>query len=124
MPAALSNRCRLLLLACCAAPMGWAAEVDSHLAGMSLSLTEAQPYRFVLAYHGPVVPFRGSVCYHFAGYNETCLTPKLRWLTPATELALYAPGGVPRDLLPGYTLLVRFPALSPRTFQYRLPVGD
>lgn len=90
------------------------------LGAMTLSLTHTRPYQFVLAYHGSIVPFRGPVCYHFAGYNETCTDPHLEWLTPATEIVLYAPGGVPRDLLEGYVMLVRFPAVSARTFRYAL----
>ncbi|MEQ8858372.1 MAG: hypothetical protein RIC56_06975 [Pseudomonadales bacterium] len=90
------------------------------LAAMTMTLTPEQPYRFVLAYHGPTMEFRGFLCYGFAGYNETCLKPRLDWLTPASEIELYAPGGVPRDLLEGYVMLVRFPDLSERTFRYRL----
>lgn len=93
---------------------------DDRLADMTVSLTRSQPYHFVLAYHGPTMPFRGLLCYHFAGYNETCMDPRIEWLTPATEIELYAPGGVPRDLLEGYMMLVRYPALSERVFRYAL----
>lgn len=92
--------------------------LDEHLAAMKVELTDRRPYRFLLRYSGPTTPFRGLVCYHFAGYNETCLDPRIDWLTPATRIELHAPGGVPRDLLEGYMLLVRFPALSERTFRY------
>ena len=112
-----------LLLAAAAAHGAADTTVDDHLATMTLSLTDRQPYRFVLAYHGPNVPYRGMLCYHFAGYNETCLDPNLDWLTPATTIELYAPGGVPRELLEGYMMLVRYPSLSERMFRYALP-GD
>lgn len=85
-----------------------------------LTLGTAAPYRFRLHYHGPTMPFRGPVCYAFAGYNETCRDPHIRWLTPATVIDLWAPGGVPRDLLEGYTILVRFPALSERGYRFTL----
>jgi hypothetical protein len=103
-----------------------AGALDDYLAAMQVRLADRAPYQFVLRYDGPTVPFRGPVCYHFAGYNETCLDPHLEWLTPATAIALHAPGGVPRDLLEGYMLLVRFPALSDRTFRYppARPVPD
>lgn len=93
------------------------------LSRMTMSLTRSHPYRFVLAYRGRTMPFRGHLCYWFAGYNETCLDPQLEWLTPATEIELYAPGGVPRDLLAGYVMLVRYPALSERIYPYRLGAG-
>ena len=102
------------------APPQAPAGLDAHLAAMKMRLTDEEPYRFVLRYRGPRVPFRGPLCYHFAGYNETCLDPRTEWLTPATEIELHAPGGVPRDLLAGYTMLVRYPALSERTFRYDL----
>ncbi|HEX7037392.1 MAG TPA: hypothetical protein VF210_16595 [Pseudomonadales bacterium] len=105
-------------LSLAAAPPSADGALDEHLAAMQVELTDRQPYRFVLRYRGPNTPFRGMVCYHFAGYNETCLDPGIDWLTPATRIELYAPGGVPRDLLEGYMLLVRFPALSERTFRY------
>lgn len=123
---------KLLRLAVCAA-VPWcaaalaapgstpsAADAEHHLKNMSVTLTRERPYRFVLAYHGPTTPFRGLLCYGFAGYNETCTDPHLDWLTPATEIPLYAPGGVPRDLLEGYVMVVRYPSLSPRTFRYAL----
>lgn len=90
---------------------------------MHLTLSRTQPYRFQLHYRGPTMAFRGLLCYGFAGYNETCMDPKLRWLTPATTIELYAPGGVPRDLLDGYTLEVRYPAYSDRVFRYHLGDG-
>lgn len=92
----------------------------AHLDRFSLTLGTAEPYRFRLHYHGPRMPFRGPVCYAFAGYNETCRDPHIHWLTPATVIDLWAPGGVPRDLLEGYTMLVRFPALSERRFRFTL----
>lgn len=101
-----------------AAPASESADLDRHLAAMDVELTEQPPYRFVLRYRGRHVPFRGLVCYHFAGYNETCLDPRIDWLTRATAIELYAPGGVPHDLLEGYMLRVRFPGLSERTFVY------
>ena len=94
--------------------------MDENLARMEMRLTHREPYLFVLAYRGPTMPFRGLLCYYFAGYNETCLDPHVEWLTPATEIELFAPGGVPRDLLQGYMMLVRYPALSQRTFRYAL----
>jgi hypothetical protein len=93
-------------------------DLDSYLASMSLTLSAGDPTEFVLRYNGPIVEFRGQVCYSFAGYNETCAQPRLEWLTPATEIRLYAPGGVPYDLLAGYVMLARFPALSDRQFAY------
>lgn len=98
--------------------------VTEHLDTMRLTLTDSKPYRFVLHYRGPTVPFRGELCYGFAGYNETCTRPRLEWLTPATDIELWAPGGVPRDLLLGYVMLVRFPALSTRTYSFRLMAPD
>jgi hypothetical protein len=85
-----------------------------------LTLGREQPYRYTLAYRGRLLPFRGHICYGFVGYNETCIDPGIEWLTPATEIELYAPGGVPRDLLEGYVMEVRYPALSPRTYRYAL----
>lgn len=93
---------------------------DDPLTRVQLTLGRDQPYRFTLAYRGRLLPFRGHVCYAFAGYNETCVDPKIEWLTPATDIELYAPGGVPRDLLEGYVMEVRYPALSPRTYRYPL----
>ena len=92
--------------------------VAAQLARFPLTLCSARPYRFRLHYHGSRMPFRGPVCYAFAGYNETCRDPPIRWLTPATVIELWAPGGVPRDLLTGYTMLVRFPALSERQYHF------
>jgi hypothetical protein len=101
-----------------------AREAGDALAGMRVTLTTHQPYRFVLAYRGATRPFRGLICYGFAGYNETCMDPHLEWLTPATEIELYAPGGVPRDLLEGYVLEVRYPAISDETFRYVPEIPD
>jgi len=92
----------------------------ANLARMTLTLSEEKPYRFRLHYRGPTMPFRGPLCYGFAGYNETCFDLELNWLTPATTIDLHAPGGVPRDLLSGYMMLVRYPALADRTYRYAL----
>ncbi len=94
-----------------------------NLAKMELTLKRNPPYRFRLHYRGPTMPFRGPLCYGFAGYNETCMKLDLRWLTPATTIELHAPGGVPRDLLQGYVMLVRYPAMAERTYRYALE-GD
>lgn len=94
------------------------ASADNPLKHMQVALCDGPT--FVLSYSGPIVEFSGELCYGFAGYNETCLRPKLEWLTPATQIELIAPGQVPEELLKGYTLLVRFPALSET--QYRYPV--
>jgi hypothetical protein len=93
---------------------------DAALRQVRLHLGHEKPYRYVLAYRGPLLPFRGPVCYSFAGYNETCINPRIDWLTPATDIELYAPGGVPRELLTAYVMEVRYPALSERTFRYGL----
>jgi hypothetical protein len=93
---------------------------DDALAQVQLRLGHEKPYRYVLAYRGPLLPFRGPVCYAFAGYNETCVDLRIDWLTPATDIELYAPGGVPRELLTAYVMEVRYPALSERTFRYAL----
>lgn len=79
----------------------------------------AQPY-IDFRFHGPITEFFGPLCYHFAGYNETCLPAKKRWLTPATSIELIAPGQVPLELLQGYILLVRFPWLSDELYRYPL----
>lgn len=100
------------------APAAPDAAEAAQLARFTLTLGSARPYRFRLHYHGSRMPFRGPVCYAFAGYNETCRDPAIRWLTPATVIELWAPGGVPRDLLTGYTMLVRFPALSERQYRF------
>ncbi len=100
---------------------GQAPPADAaNLTEFSLTLGTEAPYRFQLHYHGPRMPFRGPVCYGFAGYNETCRDAGIRWLTPATAIELWAPGGVPRDLLEGYVMLVRFPALSERRYRFAL----
>lgn len=102
----------------------WPATTETRngdsLERVHLTLGHDRPYRYTLAYRGPLLPFRGHICYGFAGYNETCVDPRIEWLTPATDIELYAPGGVPRDLLEGYVMEVRYPALSPRTFRYPL----
>ncbi|MEQ8484539.1 MAG: hypothetical protein RIB46_09265 [Pseudomonadales bacterium] len=96
-----------------------ATGVDS-LTLVRLTLGREQPYRYTLTYRGRLLPFRGHICYGFAGYNETCIDPGIEWLTPATKIELYAPGGVPRDLLEGYVMEVRYPVLSARTYRYAL----
>jgi len=94
-----------------------------NLERMTLTLSGEKPFRFRLHYRGPTMPFRGPLCYGFAGYNETCFDLELDWLTPATRIDLHAPGGVPRDLLQGYMMLVRYPAMADRTYRYAL-AGD
>lgn len=71
-------------------------------------------------YTGPITKVVGPLCYHFDGYNETCLPPKEDWFTPATAIKLIAPGQVPTELLQGYTLLVRFPWRSESLHRYPL----
>jgi len=93
---------------------------EANLERMTLALSREKPYRFRLHYRGPTMPFRGPLCYGFAGYNETCFELELDWLTPATTIDLHAPGGVPRDLLAGYMMLVRYPAMAERTYRYAL----
>ena len=92
--------------------------LDEHLAAMQVTLDTRKPPRFVLRYAGPRAAFSGELCYWFDGYNETCLRPELGWLTRATRIELPAPGGVPVELLGGYTLFVRVPELSERTFRF------
>ena len=95
-------------------------DTGTRLTDFRLTLGTEPPYRFRLHYRGPTTPFRGPVCYAFAGYNETCRDPNIQWLTPATVIDLWAPGGVPRELLEGYVMLVRFPALSERRYRFAL----
>ena len=83
----------------------------------------AEPPGFVLRYRGPLREIRGPICYRFAGYNEVCLWPRLQWLTPATELRLPAPGGVPGELLKGYEVLLRLPRFDERTYRVGVGVG-
>jgi len=99
------------------------AQAAANLARMTLTLSRQEPYHFRLRYRGPTMPFRGPLCYGFAGYNETCFELDLDWLTPVTTIDLHAPGGVPRDLLTGYMMLVRYPAMADRTYRYALE-GD
>ncbi len=94
------------------------AEVEQAFASSQLALDHGAPPRFLLHYRGPVSAFRGKLCYRFAGYTETCFDPKLQWLTPATTLTFYAPGGVPLDLLSGYRLEVRAPDMFRGRFSY------
>lgn len=81
--------------------------------------TPVQPH-IEFSFHGSITETFGPLCYHFAGYNETCLPPQQRWLTPATTIELIAPGQVPVELLQGYILLVRFPWLSEDVYRYPL----
>ena len=93
-------------------------EVDANLARSAATLCQQKSAFFLLEYRGKLQSFRGQLCYGIAGYNETCMDPKLEWLTPATKIRLLAPGQVPLEFLRGYTLLVRYPRLSPTTFSY------
>jgi len=87
------------------------------------ALCKGQPPTVQLAYRGAITEYRGQICYHYAGYNETCLSPAGRWLTPATRLRLLTPGQVPSELLLGYTLLVRFTAVSDKVHAYPLTLS-
>ncbi len=121
----------LLLSAACithtvagASPLpGDQESIDTNLARMTLSLTSTRPPEFLLRYEGRNLPFRGLLCYHFGGYNETCIEPRIEWLTPATRIHLPAPGGVPREFLTGYVALVRYPMLSDALFRYPMPAA-
>lgn len=85
------------------------------------TLRPTHPY-IEFSFHGPITEVVGPLCYHFAGYNETCLPAQRRWLTPATTIELIAPGQVPVELLQGYILLVRFPWQSDELYRY--PFAD
>lgn len=121
---------RLLIVVLVIGPLlGWAApplpprmasDVEFDSLSLRLNVSAEQAPVFVLSYVGKRVEFVGLLCYWFAGYNETCMDPKLDWLTPATEIALYAPGGVPAELLSSYVMLVRFPSMSEATFRYEV----
>lgn len=85
--------------------------------------TTRQKHPYIeFSFHGPITEVVGPLCYHFAGYNETCLPAQRRWLTPATTIELIAPGQVPVELLQGYILLVRFPWQSDELYRY--PFAD
>jgi hypothetical protein len=85
--------------------------------------TTRQKHPYIeFSFHGPITELIGPLCYHFAGYNETCLPTQRRWLTPATTIELIAPGQVPVELLQGYILLVRFPWQSDELYRY--PFAD
>ena len=73
------------------------------------SFCTQQQNTILLDYRGPLREYRGPISYGFAGYSETCIHAESKWLTPATRLRLPGPGQVPRDLLAGYTLVVRLP---------------
>lgn len=74
--------------------------------------------RFELRYAGPPLQLRGTVCYRFAGYSETCRQARGQWLTGADPLVFLAPGQVPHDLLAGYRLEVRLPQTLAGAFQF------
>ena len=92
-------------------------EVLEALRTLTTTLQTTAPPRFVLHYRGPVTQPFGPLCYRFAGYNETCRSVPDGWLTPAMTLELYAPGGVPLDLLIGYQLELRFPYWTEEVFK-------
>ncbi len=87
-----------------------------------LCVSESTQPQIEFSFHGPITESYGPLCYHFAGYNETCLPAQQRWLTPATTIELIAPGQVPVELLQGYILLVRFPWRSDEVYRY--PLAD
>ena len=99
------------------------AAVLDGLRAMTATLQTTAPPRFVLHYQGPVTKPFGPLCYRFAGYNETCRSLPEGWLTPATAVELYAPGGVPLDLLSGYQLVIRFPYWTDAVFKPTLNTG-
>lgn len=106
-------------------PQGYVSEaVQQAFADSTLTLDEREPPRFLLHYRGPVTAFRGELCYGFAGYNETCLRPSFKWLTPATSIALYAPANVPVELLYGYRLEVAAPRMFPQTMHFRVSAPE
>lgn len=80
-------------------------------------LLNGQP-RFELRYAGPPLQVRGTLCYRFAGYSETCRQARGQWVTGADPLVFLAPGQVPLDLLAGYRLEVRLPQTLEGVFQY------
>ena len=99
-------------------PTEQAGILDARLAAMSVLVTGSDPAEFVLRYHSEPIEFHGLLCYAFGGYNETCVNPRVLWLTRASRIRLPAPGGVPREFFPGYTALIRYPAMSTRQFRY------
>ena len=112
-------RLRWLALLLVFGPCIASADFGSQWQASLCALNNQQPY-IQLSYNGPITELYSPLCYHFAGYNETCLPAKKRWLTPATEIQLIAPGQVPTELLLGYTLLVRFPWHSDTHYRYAL----
>lgn len=86
------------------------------LRAIDVELESDAPARYRLHYRGPLARPFGPLCYRFAGYNETCTRLPEPWLTPASRIELFAPGGVPLDLLDGYQLLLRFPYWTEETF--------
>lgn len=97
----------------------WQAKLCVSTDTTTQASTQTQPH-IELSFHGPITETFGPLCYHFAGYNETCLPTQQRWLTPATTIKLIAPGQVPVELLQGYILLVRFPWRSDEVYRYPL----
>lgn len=96
-------------------------EIAFRLGSMQLTLRDAPMHKFVLTYTDQRrLAYKGEVCYAFAGYNETCLAPKIAWLNAGTQIELHAPGGVPMEFLRNYIVLVRFPKLSEATFRYEV----
>ena len=87
------------------------------------SLCETDPPQVRFRYGGAITAYSGQLCYHYAGYNETCQPLPELWVTPATNIILLTPGQVPVDLLRGYTLLVRFGELSDTLHAYPLALG-
>ena len=94
------------------------SDIDARLASMTVDLEKADPPRFVLRYPAERFPVQGPLCYRFHGYNETCLDLDIGRLSRATPIELYAPGGVPLELLDGYVLIVRFPAMTETEFRF------
>ena len=99
-------------------PTEQAKILDARLAAMTVFVTASDPAEFLLRYYGEPIEFHGLLCYAFGGYNETCVNPRVIWLTRASRIRLPAPGGVPREFFPGYTALIRYPAMSTRQFRY------
>ncbi|MEM1433821.1 MAG: hypothetical protein AAGG11_07205 [Pseudomonadota bacterium] len=92
-------------------------EVLAALRALRVELVPTPPAPiFKLRYAGPITRPFGPLCYGFAGYSETCIRLSEPWLTPAAVVELYAPGGVPLDLLAGYQLRVRFPSWTKKVF--------
>ncbi|MEM6708108.1 MAG: hypothetical protein AAF648_04925 [Pseudomonadota bacterium] len=97
--------------------------VTQALSESSVRLNRGPSPSFTLLYRGPLAQFVGPLCYRIAGYTETCVRLPNQWLTPATDIELNAPGGVPLDLLDGYRLEIRFPRWGDRVYR-PTPVTD